>query len=85
MDKLNVSTELPILTKLAAPCTLFFASRIKTKENPEIGQLSENENIELFQEERIEPRRKAEAAIAGIQEENKRCYNKKEKHPVNTK
>jgi len=56
---------------------LFLLIHIKTKEYPEIKELIENENIELFQKERNELRQHAVEAIAGIQEENKKYYKKK--------
>jgi len=57
--------------------TLLFGIRIK--ENPEIRELIENENIGLFQEEYNELRQEAKDTIAGIQEENRRYCNKKRK------
>jgi len=51
--------------------TLLFGTRIKTKENPEMRELIEDENIELFQEKRNKLRQKAEEGIA--REIWKRC------------
>jgi len=52
---------------------------MKTAENPDIGNLIEIENAELFQEERSE--RRSKEAIAEIQQENRKCYNRKRKIP----
>jgi len=59
-----------------ASYTFLFDTHIKTKE---IRELIENENIELFQEERNKLQQKAKEAIAEIEKENKKYYNKKRK------
>lgn len=54
---------------------------MKTKKDPVLKDLLENEDSALFLEHRCEIRQQARKTIAKIQEENKRNYNKKRKKP----
>ncbi|KMQ88848.1 hypothetical protein RF55_11596 [Lasius niger] len=54
---------------------------MKTKEDPVLKDLLENEDSALFLEKRCEIRQQARKAIAKIQEENKHSYNKRRKKP----
>lgn len=54
---------------------------MKTKQNQQIFQLLNAENLENFEAERLKIREDAKAQIAKIQEENRKQHNKKTKSP----
>jgi len=68
--------NVPTRSTSFSPFRLLFGARMRIKEDPMINELLENEAATLFQEERDELRQQAKKAIAKIQEENKRDYNR---------
>lgn len=73
--------SLPSRSTGASPFYLLFGTPMKTKEDLILKDLLEEEEAVLFLEKRSETRRQAREAIAKIQEENKRSYDKKRRAP----
>lgn len=63
------------------PFDLLFETRMRLKEDPQIKEILEAENINFFQEKRDQIREEARNAISRIQAENKQTYNRKRKKP----
>ncbi|XP_041979296.1 uncharacterized protein K02A2.6-like [Aricia agestis] len=61
------------------PCELLIGTKLKLKEDLNILELLQEENIEQFNESREELRRNAKEQILKIQEENKKSFNKNRK------
>ena len=65
-----------------SPFTLLFGTRMRLQEDPQIAEIVEAEKNTYFMEQRDSLRDWAKEAIAEIQKENKKIYNKKRKMPA---
>lgn len=66
-----------------SPFQLFFGTRMRAKNDPQVREILEEEWTASFEEERNETRERAKEAIEKIQAENKRNFNKRRKKAPN--
>ncbi|XP_029178223.1 uncharacterized protein K02A2.6-like [Nylanderia fulva] len=73
--------QMPSRSTGKTPFDLLFGTRMRLKEDPQIKEILEAENVNSFQEKRDQIREEARDAILKMQAENKQIYNRKRKKP----